>query len=128
MTRFFLDAAVADITARSPGTFRVEGARSALGATTTSGRCDPGQPPREVRSTDPSAATDRNATGADAAVEGDVPVDGGPEDDPEGDPEGDPDGDPVGDAVLDDDPDDEDEEALEGERDAELSTGGGAST
>jgi hypothetical protein len=117
MTRFFLDAAVADSTARSPGTFRVEGARSVLGATTTFGRCDPGQPPREVRSTDPSAATDRNATGAEAAaVEGDVPADGDPE------------GDPVGDAVLDDDADDEDEGALEGGRDAGVSTGGGAST
>jgi hypothetical protein len=125
MTRFFLDTAVADITARSPGTFRVDGARCVLGATTTSGRCDPGQPPREVRSTDPSAATDRNATGAEpAAVEGDVPAGG----DPEGDPDGDPDGDPVEDAVLDDDADDEDEGALEGERDAGLSTGGGAAT
>ena len=123
MTRFFLDAAVADITARSPGTFRVEGARSTLEATTTSGRCDPGQPPREVRSTDPSAATDRNATGAEAAVEGDVPV--------AGDPDGDPDGEPVGDAALDVDGDadeDDDDAVLEGERDAELSTGGGAST
>src|SRR3954471_19899356 len=68
MTRLRRETACAATTVCRPGTGRVAGSWSVPVATVTSGRRDPGQSPRDVRSSAPSSPTARNATGADAVV------------------------------------------------------------
>src|SRR3954452_1559170 len=152
MARLRRETACAPTTVRRPGTVRAAGAWSVPVATVTSGRRDPGQSPRDVRSSAPSSPTARNATGADvvtvrgvAGAEVGAPVGDRPGE--VGDSVRDGPGE-VGDSVRDGpgevgasvrdgpgdvgDPlwegEDEGEAAAEGLRDAVVSTGGGVAT
>src|SRR3954452_20809503 len=130
MARLRRETACAPTTVRRPGTVRAAGAWSVRVATVTSGRRDPGQSPRDVRSSAPSWPTARNATGADVvtvrgfagAEVGAAVRDGAGE---VGDSVRDGAGD-VGDPLW--DGEDEGEPAAEGLREAVVSTGGGVAT
>src|SRR3954447_9273146 len=141
MARLRRETACAPTTVRRPGTVRAAGAWAVPVATVTSGRRDPGQSPRDVRSSAPSSPTARNATGADvvtvrgvAGAEVGDPVPDGPGEVGDavregpgevGDPVRDGPGD-VGDPLW--DGEDEGEPAAEGLREAVVSTGGGVAT